>query len=65
MVDEIFKSIKLSKEEENDLGKDGKKYIKAFIKVIIHQHLYLFFCETFMFGHSQSSYIYMIQKFYL
>lgn len=32
MVDEIFKSIKLSKEEENDLGKDGEKYIKAFIK---------------------------------
>lgn len=32
MVDEIFKSIKLSKEEENDLGKDGAKYIKAFIK---------------------------------
>lgn len=32
MVEEIFKSIKLSKEEENDLGKDGEKYIKAFIK---------------------------------
>lgn len=36
MVDEIFKSIKLSKEEENDFGKDGKKYIKVFIKVIIY-----------------------------
>lgn len=32
MVDEIFKSIKLSKEEENDIGKDGEKYIKTFIK---------------------------------